>query len=446
MSKRWFLITLLYLTFIFIFIILAILGLGLFGIPGTILLATFVHFSPSYHAWLRRQPGYRQRLAWLPGFDHPNPTTAALTILAYFLPLSFFCLILSLPLLLENVVLLSISIVLAIIGFLWFYGWLVKGWRIPLSPSQKAADLRQKEDYFRRIRRLDQVKALDPVAFEHFVGALFAQMGYEVQTTALSGDEGIDLILYKGSHLAIVQCKRYSGTVGQPVIRDLYGAMVHNRAYEGYLVTTGAISMPARQWAANKPIHLIDGNGLLEWIETLKDASLSASQPGRLAWLQVGRELSLSLPAMAFITFALGFSLACCSSFFTILLIQQPLRQAGLLPPFTTPSIPSPAPSEPGSIATATPLFLSDTTPVAIAGAQIVNLRSGPGTEYEVIGALLPGENLEITGRNLDSSWWQVTTPMGPAWVSAGVVEAHHIDATLPVQIGPPTPTPTPDQ
>ena len=91
-------------------------------------------------------------------------------------------------------------------------------------------------------------------------------MGYEVQTTALSGDDGIDLILYRGNHLAIVQCKRYNGTVGQPVIRDLYGAMVHNRAYEGYLVTTGAISMPARQWAANKTIHLIDGNVLLEWI------------------------------------------------------------------------------------------------------------------------------------------------------------------------------------
>jgi len=141
------------------------------------------------------------------------------------------------------------------------YGWFIRGWRIPF-PRRYSFD---------HVKRLDQIKSLDPIDFEHFVGDLFERMGYTVQTTARTGDEGIDLYLRKGNKTAIVQCKRkqYDGTVGQSVVRDLFGAMVHSGADEAYLVTTGTFSLPARSWATGKPIYLIDRNGLLEWLDTL---------------------------------------------------------------------------------------------------------------------------------------------------------------------------------
>ena len=49
------------------------------------------------------------------------------------------------------------------------------------------------------------------------------------------------------------------GAVGTPVVRDLYGTMIHSGAVSGYLVTSGRISSDARAWASNKPIELIDG-------------------------------------------------------------------------------------------------------------------------------------------------------------------------------------------
>jgi len=94
---------------------------------------------------------------------------------------------------------------------------------------------------------------------------------YLIQTTATTGDEGVDLILHKDTRLAVVQCKRYEGSVGQPVVRDLYGAMLHNRADEAYLVTTGTITLPAQRWATGKPIHLVDGNTLIDWIASFKE-------------------------------------------------------------------------------------------------------------------------------------------------------------------------------
>ena len=54
------------------------------------------------------------------------------------------------------------------------------------------------------------------------------------------------------------------GTVGEPIVRDLYGTLVHENADYGWLVTTGGISRRAREWANGKPIELWDGQKLVE--------------------------------------------------------------------------------------------------------------------------------------------------------------------------------------
>jgi restriction endonuclease Mrr len=41
--------------------------------------------------------------------------------------------------------------------------------------------------------------------------------------------------------------------------------MLHERAQEGYFVTTSSFSLPARSWAQGKFIHLVDGRELAEW-------------------------------------------------------------------------------------------------------------------------------------------------------------------------------------
>ena len=106
---------------------------------------------------------------------------------------------------------------------------------------------------------------MDPIDFEHYCAWLYQKEGYTVEETATSGDEGIDLLLSKRGKKVVVQCKRYSGNVGQPVVRDLYGAMFHVAATEAHLCTTGRISRQAESWAAGKPIELIDGHDMVAW-------------------------------------------------------------------------------------------------------------------------------------------------------------------------------------
>lgn len=115
--------------------------------------------------------------------------------------------------------------------------------------------------------KLDELKAMDPVDFEKFVGSLFERMGFAVRTTPHSGDEGIDLWIEKNGEKSIVQCKRYGPTpVGQPILRDLYGEMIHCQVNRAYLVTTGLFSLPAQTWAEDKAVVLVDGAQLCDWI------------------------------------------------------------------------------------------------------------------------------------------------------------------------------------
>ena len=110
---------------------------------------------------------------------------------------------------------------------------------------------------------------MDPFDFEKLCCSLFRKYGYEVELTPKSGDGGIDAFLRKDGDFGILQVKRYKGAVGEPVLRDLYGAMHDKKAKHAVVVTTGKISPSAVKWADNKPIRLIE---LAELVKLISDS------------------------------------------------------------------------------------------------------------------------------------------------------------------------------
>ena len=120
-----------------------------------------------------------------------------------------------------------------------------------------ANERRRLEDEQIIARNLD---AISPSRFEGLVGEIFQSMGYYVQHTGGTSDEGIDLICKRESvnEKIIVQCKRYQGNVGVSTVRDLYGAITHSKATKGYIVTTSDFTKPAVDFAKGKPIELIN--------------------------------------------------------------------------------------------------------------------------------------------------------------------------------------------
>lgn len=113
---------------------------------------------------------------------------------------------------------------------------------------------------------LEAMQALTPSEFEAYVAErIFARQGYAVINTPDVKDGGIDILVRDSwSRLAVVQCKRYSSTVGVSTVRDLFGTMIDAGATRAYLAASGRISDAARKWAADKPIELLDGQRLVQ--------------------------------------------------------------------------------------------------------------------------------------------------------------------------------------
>ncbi len=66
---------------------------------------------------------------------------------------------------------------------------------------------------------------------------------------------------------------------------------------------------------------------------------------------------------------------------------------------------------------------------------QRVNVRSGPGTDFDALGMLDVNEGIVITGTNLDAMWYQIEYASGPenrGWVYALYVESDVLDE-LPI-------------
>lgn len=140
---------------------------------------------------------------------------------------------------------------------------------------------------------LRTLQALDATRFEYLVALLFEARGYEAKAIGTQAEEGVDILLHRGNAVSIVQCKHGKGSVGQPEIRDLYGTVMHVDADEAFLVTAGTVTLGAREWASGKPIQLVDGYSLTEWIDALngryrsrrmEDVNSHGGAPRRWLW------------------------------------------------------------------------------------------------------------------------------------------------------------------
>jgi len=140
---------------------------------------------------------------------------------------------------------------------------------------------------WKKRRRLDSQKDLDSIRalgwseFEELVGEAYRRKGYKViENTGLGSDEGIDLVLKKNSGLILVQCKHWQSTkVGVNIVREVYGVMMAKKADNAILITSGFFTQEAKNFAADKPIDLVDGTQLLPLIGQVQKERVVSPEP-----------------------------------------------------------------------------------------------------------------------------------------------------------------------
>jgi restriction system protein len=105
--------------------------------------------------------------------------------------------------------------------------------------------------------------------FEILVGEVFRRQGYVVKERGgFKRDFGVDLIAERGKERVIIQCKHWLvRRVHEGPVKELYADVKSQGFAEGWLVTCGRFTDPARSWAHGKEIRLIDGEALVELIQ-----------------------------------------------------------------------------------------------------------------------------------------------------------------------------------
>jgi hypothetical protein len=124
-------------------------------------------------------------------------------------------------------------------------------WRLAMAGWQHGSRVAQ--------NRNQSAMHLSDLELEKLAEQVYKKLGYSVQHVGQTGDHGIDVLLINpNNQKEIVQCKQWRKPVGEAALRDLYGAMMHDKAIRGWIWAPRGFSGPAKAWAKGKPIVLVD--------------------------------------------------------------------------------------------------------------------------------------------------------------------------------------------
>lgn len=104
------------------------------------------------------------------------------------------------------------------------------------------------------------------VELEKAVAKLFHDQGWHVETTAVTGDGGVDLRIARGARETWVQCKGYAKPVSVAAVREIAGVCSSGTAKPMLIVVNG-VTGPARKEANNLEVTVWDSQQLAQFAQ-----------------------------------------------------------------------------------------------------------------------------------------------------------------------------------
>ena len=111
--------------------------------------------------------------------------------------------------------------------------------------------------------------------------------------------------------------------------------------------------------------------------------------------------------------------------------------------PTNTPLPPTTAPPTPTTVP---PTDIPQSA--TLVGYGNINVRTGPGTEYDIAQRLTAGKSYQIVAKNFNGRWWEIdidseSSTYKTGWVFADLVDANHTNEVSVAYNIPNTPTPS---
>lgn len=117
--------------------------------------------------------------------------------------------------------------------------------------------------------RLAAMRAMPWEEFSAVISEAYRRRGYAIEE---SRSGAFDFKLRRNGQITLVQCRRWKvKQVGIGPVRELYDSLDKHEAFNCVCVAAGDFSDGAREFAAGKPVVLLNGPALVELVGALKD-------------------------------------------------------------------------------------------------------------------------------------------------------------------------------
>ena len=110
---------------------------------------------------------------------------------------------------------------------------------------------------------LVDVDLMSGESFEQIVAEILKGRGYtNINLTPQSGDHGVDILAYKGIFHYAIQCKRYTGNVGNKAVQEAFAGKHFYGADYAVVVTNARFTNQAKEEAQKLGVELWDRSWL----------------------------------------------------------------------------------------------------------------------------------------------------------------------------------------
>lgn len=137
--------------------------------------------------------------------------------------------------------------------------------------STKATKNRPRFHFRSRSASLKKVDAMSGIEFEEFTAGLLQKLGYtNVSVTQASGDQGIDVLAQKDGLRYAIQCKNYSGALGNTPVQEAFAGKVFYGCDVAVVLTNSIFTDGAFELAESTGVLLWDRDTLSDMIRHAK--------------------------------------------------------------------------------------------------------------------------------------------------------------------------------
>jgi hypothetical protein len=124
-------------------------------------------------------------------------------------------------------------------------------------------------DRFITIYRVDAMTGFE---FEDFLGVLFTTLGYDIETTKRTGDQGADLFAQRFGRRIVIQAKNYIDRVGNSAVQQVLAAKAFFACDDAMVVSNSYFTASAKELADAAGVKLVDRLALQSYLDDYNQA------------------------------------------------------------------------------------------------------------------------------------------------------------------------------